>query len=270
MSGHFALKGDIDIKSGEVFYFQRSFYIREGSLHFNESEINFDPHITVRAEARDMTNNEPVTISMVINDQSLENFTPSLESNPPLSQSEILSLLGERMLGSDPGEESNIAPFINSTVDVFAQFYVVRQFEKTVRNLAHLDMFSFRTQALQNAVLLNLPSSRTTKSSRSSYNSVSENLDTNSSSQARVGNYFDNTTVYIGKYIGPVIFTQLMVSLRYDEEQTTLGGMRIEPDFSIDLQTPIFNIRWDLIPEHLETFFVADNHITLTKKWTFP
>ncbi|GMO22405.1 MAG: hypothetical protein Ta2B_01330 [Termitinemataceae bacterium] len=272
LAGHFALKGDINIKSGEIFYFQRSFYIREGSLNFNESEINFDPHITARAEARDMTNNEPVTISMVINDQSLTNFSPTLESNPPLSQIEILALMGEKLVGTS-GEDNTISTaFLSSATDMLAQFYVVRKFEKTLRNIMHVDMFSVRTQALQNAVFLNLPTTTVKNASKNSSGLPTDTIASTSptANGIRFGNYFDNTTVYIGKYITKSVFAQMMISARYDEDQIEWGGLKLQPDFSMEFQAPSFNIRWDLIPQHPETFYVADNKITLTKKWTLP
>ncbi|GMO34431.1 MAG: hypothetical protein Ta2F_10570 [Termitinemataceae bacterium] len=270
LANHFSLKGDIDIKTGEIFYFQRSFYIKQGTISFNESEISFDPRITARAETRDMTNNEAVTISMVINNQTLSNFTPVLESNPPLSQVEILALMGEKIMGT-PGDENSVPlAVLSSTADLLAQFAVVRQFEKTLRKILHVDMFSFRTQAIQNTILLNLPFNG--QGGSTTPNNAADNMDTpvDSRNQTRIGNYFDNTTVYIGKYIGTGVFAQAMLSLRYDKDKLDMGGLRIEPDISMEFQSPLFYIRCDVIPTHPETYFVGDTKFTVTKKWTLP
>ncbi|MDR2842652.1 MAG: translocation/assembly module TamB domain-containing protein [Spirochaetaceae bacterium] len=271
-TNHFSLKGNIEIRSGEIFYFQRSFYIREGNLTFNESEVNFDPHITARAEARDMTNNEQVTISMVIDDQSLIGFTPRLEANPPLSQVEILSLMGEKLTGSHDENNTIANAFVSSTADIIAQFYVVSQIEKSIRNLAHLDMFSVRTQALQNAILLNLPSSNGTKTTETPSSASSDTtVETGSTiGVTRIGNYFDNTTVYIGKYIGTSLFAQVMLALRYDKNSLDWGGLRFEPDFSMEFKAPVFDIKWELFAQHPETLWIVDNKITVSKKWTLP
>ncbi|MCK5201815.1 MAG: hypothetical protein KAR21_25855, partial [Spirochaetales bacterium] len=43
LSRTYSLKGDIGIKYGSIFYFQKSFYLSEGSLIFNENETKFDP-----------------------------------------------------------------------------------------------------------------------------------------------------------------------------------------------------------------------------------
>jgi hypothetical protein len=49
LSGRFTVEGDVAIRNGEIFYFQRSFYIREGILSFNETNEQFDPRISARA-----------------------------------------------------------------------------------------------------------------------------------------------------------------------------------------------------------------------------
>ncbi|GHT48025.1 hypothetical protein FACS1894102_0070 [Spirochaetia bacterium] len=276
LAGHFAVNGDINIKSGEMFYFQRSFYIREGVINFNESEINFDPHITARAETRDMTNNDPVTISMIVNDQSLTNFSPTFESTPPLSQMEIFSLMGAKFMDT-AGSDSALTPLLRSTTDMLAQFYVVRQFENSVRNLTGLDMFSFRTQAIQNAVFALAGGLGKSSSNSADIPTSKDDLNANESTDLRFGNYIDNTTIYIGKYIGTGLFAQIMVSARYNENQKEFSGISIEPDFTIEFQPPGFNVRWDFMPKNFGSVFekkmgsiVADNKITVTKKWRLP
>jgi hypothetical protein len=277
LSRHFSINGDVGIRGGEVFYFQRSFYIKEGSINFNESEVQFDPRFSVVAETRDRTNNEPVTISMIVDNQPLKSFTPRLDSNPPLSQIEILTLLGDKLSGTPDEDNAIRRAFVSSTADVIAQFGVVRQFERTVRDFLHIDMFSLRTQAIQNAILLNVFRDG---------NEITENEDTvqpqmrSQSNQVRIGNYFDNTTVFLGKYIGAGLFLQVMLSLRYDPLSTNMGGLVIEPDLSMEFKGPIFDIRWDLMPAYPENIWTNDNwisgnwvignKITLLKKWTLP
>jgi hypothetical protein len=140
--------------------------------------------------------------------------------------------------------------FMNSTTDLLAQFSVVRRLERQVRNLLRLDMFSFRTQMLQNAVFraagLQDPVDRI----------------------GGVGNYFDNTTVFLGKYIGRDMFVQGMLSFQYDKNTPGLGGTGLTPilDIGVELESPLFNIRWDFAPAHpenWENWNVSDNSITL-------
>jgi hypothetical protein len=265
LSGHFSINGDVGIRGGEVFYFQRSFYIKEGSMSFNESELQFDPRFTAIAETRDRTNNEPVTISMIIDNQPLRSFTPRFEAAPSLSQIEIFTLLGDKLSGTPTAENAINRAFVSSTADLLAQFGFVRQFEKTIRDILHIDMFSLRTQAVQNALLLNV--FRDTEGEHSENQLQSQ---TPPQTDIRFGNYFDNTTVFLGKYIGAGLFVQAMLSLRYDQFRTDMGGLWIEPDLSMELKGPLFDIRWDLVPTHPENLWINDNKITLSKKWTLP
>jgi hypothetical protein len=265
LSGHFSLNGEVDIRGGEVFYFQRSFYIKQGALNFNESEIQVDPRLSVVAETRDRTNNEPVTISMIVDNQPLSSFTPRFESTPALSQIEIFTLLGNSLSGT-PSENNAIErAFMSSTADVIAQFGVVRQFERAIRDFLHIDMFSLRTQVLQNAILLNM-----FRGSDSGQAGDILQPQTQAQNELRIGNYFDNTTVFLGKYIGADIFVQAMFSLRYDPLRIDMGGVWIEPDLSMEFKGPLFDIRWDLVPTHPENIWISDNKITLSKKWTLP
>ncbi|MFW6288465.1 MAG: translocation/assembly module TamB domain-containing protein, partial [Spirochaetota bacterium] len=61
-SSSFSVTGGIDIQGGEIFYFDRSFYIREGRITFDEDEQKFDPLLTVNAEIREVADEGPVEI----------------------------------------------------------------------------------------------------------------------------------------------------------------------------------------------------------------
>jgi hypothetical protein len=129
-------------------------------------------------------------------------------------------------------------------------------------------MFSLRTQALQNAILLNVFRGSDETSGGSERIQAEEQVRVQS--EMRIGNYFDNTTVFFGKYIGAGLFIQVMLSLRYDPLRTEMGGLWLEPDLSMEFKGPLFDIRWDLVPAHQENIWISDNTITLSKKWTLP
>jgi hypothetical protein len=259
LAKRFTITSDVTIKTGEIFYFERSFYIREGTLVFRETESQFDPRISIRAEVRDRTDDGPVTISLIIDNAPLLSFTPRFEASPPLSQIEIFSLLGQSLTGTPESSDGGAQQvFVNSTADILAQFGIIRRVERRIRDFLHLDMFSLRTQVLQNAVFsatgLQNPVDRT----------------------AGVGNYFDNTTVFLGKYIGRDMFIQSMLSMRYDKNNSAMGGLTFEPDIGIELQNPLFNIRWDfmpLYPERMmanpEKMFIVGNSFTVTWRKSF-
>jgi hypothetical protein len=249
---NFTFTGDVKLRSGELFYFERSFYIRNGILSFRENQDNFDPRITVRAEARDRSNTGPVTISMIVDNAPLQSFTARFESSPALSQMEILSLLGQNFTGA-AGEDGSIDnPFLASGADLLTQSQVVRRLERGIRDFLRLDMFSVRTQFIQNAAF-------------GAIGLQERPVD-------RIGwvvNYFDNTSVFVGKYIGSEMFAQAMVSLRYDDKKRTFGGYTLEPDFGIELRSPLGNIRWNLVPTHPENWYIDDNSFTISWNFSF-
>jgi hypothetical protein len=142
--------------------------------------------------------------------------------------------------------------FLVTTSDLLAQFTIVREVERYIRNFTRLDMFSIRTQALQNFLF-------------TATGVMQPHVDIN----GRLGNYFDNTTIFGGKYIGQNVFVQGMLSMRYDATRTEQGGLVIQPDIGFDFQGPVINdfnfrIRWDFVPTSPENWFVNDNSITLT------
>jgi hypothetical protein len=249
----YTLTGDVKIRGGEIFYFERSFYIRSGILTFRENEFLFAPRLTARAEVRDRTEDGPVTISMIVDNAPLLSFTARFESSPPLSQMEILALMGQSITGNQYNEDTDSIQraFLTSTSDLVAQFMLVRQLEQQIRSFTRLDMFSVRTQVIQNAIFM-------------ATGLIQQPVD-----RIAIGNYFDNTTVFGGKYIGQDMFVQGMLSMRYDANRTSFGGLTFAPDIGVELQNPLFSIRWDFNPAHPENWFVNDNSITLTWNRTF-
>ncbi|MDR1128969.1 MAG: hypothetical protein LBL20_06625, partial [Treponema sp.] len=124
-----------------------------------------------------------------------------------------------------------------------------------------LDMFSFRTQIIPNAV-----------------SRLRNPADTGNT----FGNFLDNTTVFIGKYLGSDMFFQGMLTLRYNDladpgrnlnrvndNILAVGQFIFEPDISIELHSPLFDIRWSIMPLHLENLFISDTSFSLTWRFVF-
>jgi hypothetical protein len=167
---------------------------------------------------------------------------------------EILSLMGQSITSNQYNEDTDTIQraFLSSTSDMLAQFVLVRRLEQQIRSFTRLDMFSVRTQVLQNAIFM-------------ATGLMQQRVDRTPS----IGNSFDNTTVFGGKYIGQDMFIQGMLSMRYDANRESFGGLTFAPDFGVELQNPLFSIRCDFNPAHPENWFVNDNSITLTKTFTF-
>jgi len=264
-NGQFSLNSDARIRMGELNYFDRSFFIREGIIVFREDQNQFNPLITARAEIRDRSDTGPVTIIMIIDSQPLLSFEPRFESRPGLTQLEIYSILGQNFNNFQGNDSWDMAQriFLTSSADILTQlvansgtltqFMFFRQVERQIRDMLRLDMFSVRTRLLHNMVIFGATGFG------------NDPVDRNYG----VGNYFDNTTVSMGRYIGRDIFIHGTLRLRNDESRSSFGGLLFEPDIGIEFNTPYVNIRWDFFPSHFQNFWVNDHSITLSWSMSF-
>ena len=194
----FSLIGDLEIQSGDVFYFDRNFLIRDGNITFREDEQQFDPRISARAELREVTPEGPVRIYLVADSQRLSEFSPRFESNPPLGGTEIVSILGGNIFQQGPNQDTNLSTALLSTSDIVTQFGVFREFENAIRARLDLDLFAIRTSVIQNLVLTAItPTDETTEQLAPS-----------------LGNYLNNTSVFMGRYIGESVFGQVILQMR--------------------------------------------------------
>ena len=247
-----AMDGNVAIRGGEVYHFQRSFYIREGLLQFNQNDPQVDPRITARAEIREWNEDGPVTIAMIMDNvplSELENTLHRFESSPALSLLEIYSLLGQ-VPSLDEAAPENLNILISPAIEMLLQTVVFHRIERQLRNALGLDMFSFRTQILQNAVF---EAVRTREPEEQ---------------PATMGHYLDNTAIFLGKFIGPQLFVHTMLAFRYDPYREEYGGMNFEPELGLELRTPFFDIRWNFSPMHPENLFMNDQSISLVWQWS--
>ncbi|MDR2597735.1 MAG: translocation/assembly module TamB [Treponema sp.] len=260
-AGQYSLVSDINIRRGEINYMDRNFHIRQGNIIFRESETQFNPRLSVKAEIRERSDSGPVTIYMIIDNEPLLSFAPRFESTPTLTQLEINAILGHNLASAQGGyginqsqrllfsSSTELMSHIVSSSDIMTQMIFMRRFERSLRNFLNLDMLSIRTKFIQNAVITG-----------------TSGFPGNSN---RIGNYLDNTTVFIGKYMGNDMFAQGTLTLKYDENSQSFGGIKFEPDIGIELQSPFFSIRWSFFPNHPENWWVNDHSITLTWRKSF-
>lgn len=85
-TGKFEMSGSAKIRTGEIFYIKRNFYIKEGELKILNSPFQqIEPIISVRAEIKDkMADGQPLTINLTAKDQhlDLERFRPVITTSP--------------------------------------------------------------------------------------------------------------------------------------------------------------------------------------------
>ncbi len=251
-SNQWALEGDVALRGGEVFYFSRNFYLKEGRITLNETQAKFDPVLTVRAETRERDENgNSVTISLAAQNQPLSQFNPTFTASPARSESEIMEMLGQILTG----DSTSMGKFAVTAGDFVTQTLILRKVEKGLRDLLNFDIFSIRTSLLQNAITQNMSSQ---------------------SKNTTFGNYFDNTTVYIGKYFGNSVYVDGLLRWTYDENDVLYndsenGGLVFQPEFGLELMAPFANIRWQFAPEmgQLQESWVPATSVTLSWRFSF-
>jgi len=256
----FRVVGDIKIIGGEIFYFDRSFYLREGMIRFDERKELFDPTLTARAEIRESTDEGLVRIYLVADNTKLSQFFPRFESDSALTNPEILAILGKNIFTTEPTDSINFSTALLVTSDVLSQIGLVRNFERDMRERLDVDLFSFRTHIVQNVLQEAVNRSNTTETTRATdYNDVS------------FGRYLDKTSVFLGKYLSKDIFLELLMQFYardpLERRRREFGGMEIESEIMLEWKTPFFLLEWTLAPSNPDELFVRD--MTFAFKWKF-
>lgn len=248
--------GAFSMKGGEILYLNRTFYVKEASAVLNESMESFDPRISARAEIRErQTDGSPVRIILSVVNQPLSRLNPAFSSIPVKSQQEIMTLLGRILLADAGGAEAAANPIalLGGLADYGAQITVFRNVENRLRDLFKFDIFSLRTMFLQNAFM--------------------GALNINSGQKFTVGNFLDNTTVYIGKYFGDTIYADAMLHLAYDavsaEKEKSFGGLKFRPEIGLELPSPFGAIRWSIAPELNSDWKLLVPHTSISISWKF-
>ena len=251
-TGGVGAKGEVNLRGGEVVWLNRNFYMKEGRMVFNETQDRFDPRITVRAETRERdVNNNQVTIILSATGQTLSQFNPRLSASPAKSEKEIVELLGQVITA----DSENAASLAVAGGDYIVQATVMRQVENALREVFNFDIFSIRTNVLQNA--------------------VKQGMEKSANRQPGFGNYFDNSAVYVGKYFGSAMYVDALMHWNYDDTKAgdkNSNGLVFQPEFGLEMESPYVNIRLGVAPD-LEalkkSFWTTSPSITLSWKHSF-
>ena len=175
-----------------------------------------------------------------------------------MSDSETMALMGQVAL-SDLGKGNVLKEALLNTSDILAQMGFLKKIEQEARSLLHVDVFSLRSLLIQNVILENLFKSANDK-------------------PLTIGNYFDNTSVYIGKYFGSAIYADAMLHLSYYDplsikkdivKKSVYGNLLFQPEIGLEMSTPFFLLRWHMTPSSPDTLFVQDAGLTISWKYSY-
>ena len=246
----YRIEGDLKFRSGDLAYLNRNFYIKSGSIRFEDEDIA-NPTLTVTAETRERDEKgQTVKIVMDVENQTLQDMEPRFTSVPAKSETEIRALLGQIALA----DSDSAGDFLFAASDYALQTTIVRQAENKLRDLLNFDIFSLRTNVLQNT-----------------YNvSIARN---SSKEKISIGNFLDNTTVYIGKYLGSSLYVDAMLHVSFEDSNVNdinaAGKILFQPEFGMELESPFANIRVNMAPDInalLKNQFVPSASVTLSWK----
>ncbi len=255
----YSVIGDVGIKYGSIYYFQKSFYLSEGSISFKENESKFDPLLGFRAQIKEVdTSGQIVNITLIQDKLPISKFSPRFESDPPLSDVEIFSMLGSGVFATIGNEQFDLTSALVLTGDLVTRFGFIQSFENKVKDVFKLDLFSIRTQVIQNILIDKFVDNSTTD------NGVY--LDS-------FGRYLDNTNLYLGKYFGNDIFLQ--GQLQISNQKVLDSGLLyasnklfFESTISLEWKTPLFLLGFSIKPDFVDPLASIQN-TSLALSWGY-
>ena len=255
--GTLDVSGSLDIRSGELFYFQKNFYITEGNISFRQDPVEgagFNPVINLRARLRDFdSNGDPLDIFLILRDSTLDNLSPSFESAPSKPLSEIMQILGQSILPNSIYGDisvSSMVSLVSASVDILSRIGLISNandntLEQSIRSSLALDTFSLHTNIIENLIFDTV-----------SY--ASSNLDNEALSP--MARYLDGTTLYLGKYLSPELYLEGMVHLDAENNRTeSTQHTFLADDLNLDIE---ISLEWDN-PLAVFTFFIQPVNLTL-------
>jgi translocation and assembly module TamB len=244
--GTFFLRGDLNIRGGEINYLNRRFLLKAGAISFNENVDKFDPRIDISGELR-TRNADGVVRLFLYAKGALSNFRPRFTSIPAMSQEELAALIGTSVIlpedytAFDADSAVSLLSDLGSTV-------LIRPFEERVREVLDLDIFAFRTDIVKRAIL-------------------------GQGEEVSFQDYIDNTSLFLGKYLGEELFVEGLISFKSED---TLNGnadlsqeIVTELELGLELQTPLFLLNWKFNPQNPEDLFLTDHELALSWEFLF-
>ena len=167
---------------------------------------------------------------------------------------QIMTLLGKIAIA----DTEKFTDVLGTVGDTWIQSTVIRDLENKLRDLMNFDIFSIRTNIVQNTI------------------NLSSSGQLNGNNKITIGNFLDNTTVYMGKYLGNNLYVDSMFHFSLQDgnvnDVSAAKGLLFQPEFGMELELPIVNIRWNMAP-NIEALmngeYVPSNSLTLSWKFVF-
>jgi hypothetical protein len=224
------------------------------------------PRLNLRARLREFeSDGNRIDIFLVLQEARFDDLNPRFESIPNRSTNEILELLGQSIVSTGSatdGADTSVVAVASAATDVISRLGLLQTttislgFSSVIRESLGLDVFTIRTNLLQNILFEALPGI---------------SADTTASPIAR---YLDNTTMYIGKYLFDELYLQGMIHLRRDRTGASnsflANDLRIDTELSVEWTNPLAAFSLFTQPEELSVFELFDTMgFSITKRFEF-
>ena len=251
-SSSFYCSGNVDIRGGEIYYFQKYFYITSGSLSF-DNPTSFNPKINLRATLRDYdSSSEKVEIYLVMKDNTFDNLSPTLESSPSKDLSEIMEILGQSILSSDAYGSmsvSSVASLVTEGFDILSRLGIVTtgsnplsSLSSSLKSVFGVDTFSLHSNILNNIVTDTI--SQATQSGVGTYSPMAR--------------FLSGTTLNIGKYLSQNLYLQIMVHLeaRKSSDSYTIisDDLALDTEISLEWANSAFTVTFFTRPSYFSFY----------------
>ena len=274
--GKFKMDGEFALKTGQVYYFQNDFIIREGTVDLRERKLagfesSFPIVLNLTADITDYdADGNKVVISLILQNSTLDNINPRFSSTPMKSENEILAMLGQSVLSSSALDQSlslsSIASLAATATDALTRVGILESNKSysisgIVRNSLGLDIFSARSNIISNVLIDALPGDFAGKS--------------NVSMLAR---YLDGTSIFAGKYLTSDWFIKIRLMLKSETNTNNSNDfghflakdLILDTEVSLDWDTPMGTISIFTNPRELSVFEILDTiGFSVTKQIQF-
>ena len=263
-NGVFRTDGALALKTGQVYYFNNDFIIKEGSVDMTEKKLSGNGSdvpivLDLIAEITDYdSDGRKVVIQMILQNSTIDNLNPRFSSTPMMSENEILAMLGQSVMASGALDQnlslSSIATFAATATETLTRVGMLQSnnnysISGTIRNALGLDIFSVRSSILSNIIVDALPGELAGRGDIS-----------------LLARYLDGTSVFAGRYIGLDWFIKIRLMLKADNRvkfRSNVGNflskdLILDTEISLDWDTALGT--WSVFtnPRELSVFDILD------------
>ncbi|MCQ2398708.1 MAG: translocation/assembly module TamB, partial [Sphaerochaetaceae bacterium] len=229
-------EGELEMKTGRIYYFQNDFNITEGKIKLKRPigensgvDLKFDLTAKIREYDR---SGERVDIYLILQNSGFDNMRPRFVSTPTKKESEIIDILGSAVLQTKGRNFSfaNIASAAAMATDAIQKLGIIKtnqvfSLASTIRDALGLDIFSAKSQVVENLILDAIPGKN--------------------SELSLISRYLNGTTVFAGKYLNKNLFARLTLLLKSERglsQAKRAQGHFLASDLILDVE---FSIDWD-------------------------